>query len=163
MKHELSLQRLRELLRYEPETGDLIWLVRRRGQVNPGDVAGHLDVTGYVHVRLDGRLYKGHRLVWLYVHGAWPVGVIDHMDGNRANNRITNLRDVVDSVNQENRRTPDRDNRTGLLGVTKHGRGFMAQIVAKGRHHYLGTHDTAEQAHEAYVTAKRRLHEGCTL
>ena len=162
-KPVITRDRLVELLSYDEDSGNLVWNVRRRGQVNPGDIAGHLDATGYVHARLDGRLYKAHRLVWLHVTGAWPLNCLDHIDGNRANNRFGNLRDVVERVNRENRRTADADSATGVLGTSPHGRGYMAQIVAHGRHHYLGTHDTVEQAHEAYVEAKRKLHVGCTL
>lgn len=88
---------------------------------------------------------------------------LDHINGNRADNRIANLREVPNAVNCQNKRAPLPKNKTGFLGVTRDAHGFRAAVMLNRRQHHLGRFDTAEAAHAAYVEAKRRLHEGCTL
>lgn len=105
-----------------------------------------------------------HRLAWLYVYGEWPNGDIDHIDGDRLNNRIANLRDVSRRVNLENQRRPKACNKSGFLGVkTFRDQRFQARIQVRGVQLHLGTFDTPHEAHAAYVAAKRNLHQGCTL
>jgi hypothetical protein len=100
----------------------------------------------------------------LYVHGAWPLGVVDHKDGDRANNAIGNLRDVPNKTNCENRRAANKNNAIGLLGVRRHTSGkYEARIRVDGQLMYLGLHLDAETAHAAYLAAKRIHHEGNTL
>lgn len=106
-----------------------------------------------------------HRLAWLYVHGRWPDGLIDHKNGDRADNRFDNLRDVAHRVNMQNLRKAFVSSKTGLLGASplKDGR-FGAFIKRDGKSKNLGTFDTPELAHAAYVAAKRVIHhEGNTL
>lgn len=86
----LTVERLRELLDYDPETGVFRWKEPRR-KCRVGEVAGSLRKDGYVKIQVDGRFYQAHRLAWLCVYGVWP-SAIDHIDGNRANNAIANLR-----------------------------------------------------------------------
>jgi hypothetical protein len=113
---------------------------------------------------IDGHLISCHRLAWLYMTGSLPTHQIDHIDGDRKNNRWTNLRDVTTSVNQQNRRTPRSDNSCGLIGVTREKNNrFTASIRFEGKQRRLGTFATPEEAHSVYVEAKRRVHEGCTL
>ena len=126
--------------------------------------AGSVNDKGYIVIRCFGRLYHAHRLAWLLTHGAWPAGDIDHINGIRTDNRIANLRDVSRSVNQQNLKTARRDNQTGLLGVKKTRCGtFEARINLNGRYVHLGTFPAAAEAHQAYITAKRKHHEGCTI
>lgn len=160
----VSSARLRELLDYDPQTGLFTRRVWRGGTSRPGSVAGGSHgKTGYRQISVDGRLYFAHRLAWFYVHGVWPNGQIDHINGTRSDNRIDNLRDVQSRINTENQRRPRRDNSLGLLGVHKFRKSFIAQLQAKGRMIYLGSFKTAEEASAAYLAAKRALHEGCTL
>lgn len=168
MKTELTAARLRELLHYDPETGIFTYalgiLGRRRVEV--GAVAGGLDNEGYRRHSLDNRFHRAHRLAWLYVHGVWPAGEVDHINGIRDDNRIANLRDVPRLTNSENFRKARRCNKTGLLGVTspaKQDKKFTATITAKGVRKSLGRFDTAEEAHQCYLTAKREMHSGCTI
>jgi hypothetical protein len=110
-----------------------------------------------------GRSYRSHRLAWLYITGDWPRAV-DHINGNRCDNRWENLREVDNKTNTENARHARSSNRScGVLGVTKRGKRFIAQIKSDGVHRYLGSFHDAASAHLAYVAAKRELHEGCTL
>lgn len=165
----LSRERLFEVLSYSQETGEFHWRARpnsRSPRPIAGDLAGHLNEHGYTVIRIDGALYKAHRLAWLHVTGSWPRGVIDHVNGNHSDNRICNLRDVSDLVNNQNIRSPQRNNRVGLLGVSLKPdmkRPWAAQIQDGGKVRRLGFFDSPEAAHQAYLEAKRRLHEGCTL
>lgn len=160
----MTAQRLSELLRYEPSDGRFTWIARRGQRVRPGDIAGHVGKSGYVEIGIDGRAYYGHRLAILAMTGEWPQGHVDHINGNRSDNRWTNLRDADRSVNMQNRRSPTAGNRAGFLGVHAHLSGkFAARIKVGEKNVYLGLFATAEAAHQAYVEAKRRLHAGGTL
>jgi hypothetical protein len=98
-------------------------------------------------------------------HGEWPAQQIDHINMNRTDNRIANLRSVSPRVNSENRRTAQSQNLVGLRGVSwrDHCKKWRSRITVHGVEHRLGQFDTAEDAHAAYLEAKRRLHEGCTI
>jgi len=90
--------------------------------------------------------------------GTWPQNEIDHIDGNKSNNRFRNLRDVTRSANNQNRRRPDRGNKSGFLGVKCHRKSFVARIRIDGKQIHLGVFSTAIDAHRAYIKAKRNLH-----
>src|SRR5690606_34614864 len=98
----LTQQRLKELLYYDPETGIFTRLVGRSGpRARAGDVAGSDNGKGYIRIYVDGRPYKAHRLAWFYMHGEWPEE-IDHRNGERADNRLSNLRPVTRQQNNLN-------------------------------------------------------------
>lgn len=159
----LSAERARELFSYDPVTGGLRWKIYKGPRAVAGTPAGHLTPKGYLRVKVDGDYKYVHRLVWLISSGAWPKEVIDHVDGNKANNRVENLRDVTESTNQENRRTHNSNSATGLMGAYAEGDGYTSRIRVKGRQLNLGAFGTPEEAHQAYLTAKRELHAGCTI
>lgn len=159
---ELTAQRLREQLAYDAETGIFTRRVRT-SNIKVGDVAGSKHCGGYISIRVLGRPYLAHRLAWLYTHGEWPAGEIDHIDGRRDRNTFTNLRDVSRSVNQQNQRQSRSDSTHGFLGVTRNGTGWTARIWIGGKQHRLGTFATPEVAHAAYLEAKRQFHAGCTI
>lgn len=162
----LTAERLRELLHYDPETGVFVWLVSRNANRAPeGAEAGWLDDRGARMIEVDQRNYKAHRLAWLYVHGCWPKGVVDHRNTAPGDNRIDNLRDVTQFVNMQNRRAARKGSRSGLIGAhwRERDKNWRSSVYADGKVHRLGSFDTAEEAHAAYVAAKRRLHEGCTI
>jgi hypothetical protein len=96
-------------------------------------------------------------------HGAWPDGCIDHINGQKADNRISNLRKVTHAVNMQNQHRAARTSKTGLLGVSPNKTRFVANINVDGRRVYLGSFATAHDAHSAYLSAKRELHAGCVL
>lgn len=156
---------LRRLLNYEPETGVFTWACQLSCRGKIGAVAGAIDGNGYRMIGVRGRKLHAHRLAWLYVHGKWPEADIDHIDGVRSANRIANLRAVPRSINAQNLKRSMRNSTTGFLGVTTDSRDgmFVAKIGLDGKRHYLGRYETAPEAHAAYLRAKRRLHEGCTL
>lgn len=154
---------VKELLNYHSGTG-IFTRLPRRGKGNSlareGKPTGSRDTRGYVHVAVDGVAYYAHRLAWLYVTGSWPKVVIDHKDGNRSNNAFSNLRAGSHSDNAHNTRTPRKSNTSGYLGVTwDKSRGkWQAAICVKRKSIALGRFDTPEEAHAAYVAAKRKLH-----
>lgn len=156
---ELTAERLRELLSYDPETGVFTWRVGGHGR-RSGDVAGCDNGAGYVKIIIDGRNRLAHRLAWLYTHGRWPECFIDHRNGDRADNRIANLRECSPAQNQHNRHRADRGSASGLIGAHRqpHSRRWRATIKAGGKHRHIGTFDTPEAAHAAYLQAKRELH-----
>jgi hypothetical protein len=159
---ELTAEVLRSKLTYNPETGVFIWRVRA-GKAWPGRVAGSPDSWGHTQIRINTRKYATHRLAWLYVHGEWPKQHIDHIDGNPANNALRNLREVDMSVNQQNLRKAKSTNKCGLLGVSRKANYSVARIKVGDRVLFLGTFETNEEAHAAYLNAKRRFHPGCTI
>lgn len=152
---------VRAALDYDPSTGVFI-----RKSKNPrwfGKPAGTLVGSGYIYIHVAGRSIPAHRLAWLCVTGEMPRGHIDHIDGDPTNNRISNLRDVDRATNLQNRRRPERGNKSGFLGVVPNKRRWSAQLQVNGRAVHLGTFDTPALAHTAYVEAKRIHHPGNTL
>ena len=159
----ITADRLRELVHYCPETGIFTHL-QSRGRVKAGTIAG-CNSNGYTVIRLDTILYPAHRLAWLYVHNHIPNGDVDHIDGNKSNNQICNLRDVDRSTNLQNQKcASSRNKSSGLLGVSKRENGtFRSYIQIDGKYVSLGTFKYAQEAHEAYLAAKRIHHKGCTI
>jgi hypothetical protein len=159
----LTAERLRELLHYDPETGIFMWREPGKKRV-AGRPAGSVDTAGYRLIRLDGKLFRANRLAWLHTHGRWPDGHIDHISGDVSDDRIANLRDATRSVNAQNMRQASSKNATGFLGVSVvRGRYYAARIAVDGKPRHIGCFDTPEAAHAAYIEAKRRLHPGNTL
>lgn len=164
---DLSADRLRELLHYDTETGVFRWKLKtsnRSNRIKVGEPTGKkLSSFGYVRVGIDGVVYQAHRLAWLYVHGCWPSGQLDHINGCRSDNRISNLRDVPQTTNMQNIKVARKDNKCGLLGVSTNGKKWSARIHVDGVAKHLGTFETKELAHQAYIEAKRLFHSGCTI
>jgi hypothetical protein len=172
-KTDLTAQRLRELLHYNPETGVFIRLNSPHGKWKPGQTVGSINsVSGYLVVGVDKHQHYGHRLAWLYMTGEWPFDEIDHINGVRADNKWQNLRNAPRNINAQNMRRANSINTSGLLGVTRVGPSvgsrrttekWAATIKTAGKRKYLGIFDTQEEAHQAYLTEKRRIHDGCTI
>jgi hypothetical protein len=126
-----------------------------------GAIVGCRMKHGYISIRLDDTLHYAHRLAWLYVYGKWPVNQIDHIDGNRANNAVANLREVSNAENAQNRRKSR--SKSGFLGVRKENSKWLAEIKVNYKPIRIGLFSTPEEAHEAYILTKRRLHAKNTL
>jgi hypothetical protein len=156
-KHRrVTRARLRALLHYDRETGEFRWRQRVRPSIRPGDVAGALDNQGYRKITINGQQYAAHRLAWFYMRGNWCSLVIDHRDGNPSNNRWGNLRRATKSQNNANRPL-QRNNASGLKGVSQDEGRWRARIYKNGRGRHLGSFPTSQAAHAAYVKAARKL------
>ena len=167
-KADLTAARLRDVLHYEAATGIFTWVRPTGRRAKTGDIAGSAEGRGYWAIRIDSVRYKAHRLAWLYQNGEWPRGDIDHINGDRRDNRIANLREASRSTNIQNLRSAKSHNRAGLLGVVldlskKTDKKYTARIVYGGRQHSLGYYNTPEEAHAAYLEAKRKHHPGCAI
>jgi hypothetical protein len=161
----LTAERLRELVSYDPETGVFTWAITRR-KVRAGTVAGSINKdVGYRYIRVDGALYLAHRLAMLYSEGVWPSCFVDHINGDKLDNRLCNLRHATYGVNSQNQRRARSDSKSGVLGVWFHeGRNrYVADIQHDGKRKRLGYFRSMDDASAAYVAAKRILHPGCTL
>ncbi len=160
-KTALTAALLRELFDYDADTGLFTRKVSTTNRVKVGDVAGAKNQKGYINIMVCARLHPAHRLAWLYVHGVWPQGQIDHINGIRDDNRIGNLREATNAQNKQNMHAARADSKTGLLGVRWNDRHqcWQARIMVDGKGRHLGNFSTAEDAHAAYLSAKRELHE----
>lgn len=155
---KLTLEYVRSILSYEPETGNFIWLVGRDN--NPpkiGDIAGHRNTRGYINIKILGKQYMGHRLAWFYTHSEWPNGQVDHINGNPSDNRILNLRIATPAQNRANAKL-SRNNKIGLKGVSRSKKKWIAMIYRDYKPIILGRFDTPQEAHRAYVAAAHELH-----
>lgn len=164
-KAHTDFDRFSEYLSYDPETGDIRWIKRpgRRGRV--GSVAGNTDSKGYRRISFMGRSFGGHRVALLLTKGEWPREEIDHVNGDRSDNRLCNLREADRSMNGQNIRKPMRTGASGYLGVSfhKNNRRWVASIKVARKTIFLGQFGSPEEAHACYIEAKRRLHSGCTI
>ena len=149
---------LQEVLNYAPETGLFTWIRTSKSSCRkPGDAAGSTNGEGYRQIGISRRYYFAHRLAWLYVHGSWPEGWIDHINGIRTDNRMCNLRIVTARENNFNIRAVRA--RSGYIGVYQKSSGsFEASIKADGKRRRLGSFGSAEEASNAYQAAKAILH-----
>lgn len=142
------------MLHYSPDTGVFVWRVRPNGRVAPGDAAGSICHLGYRRIQVDGRVYLAHRLAWLYCHGRWPALHIDHIDMDRDNNALANLREATRSQNQANTKTP-RGNRLGVKGVqwAPDVGKYRVRVSVLGVRRTVGYYETVDEAGAAYRAA----------
>ena len=138
----ITQQQLQQLINYDSLTG----LFYRLGSTISIGSSRH---TGYVRISVSGKYYRAHRLAWLYHYGIWPVGSIDHINGDITDNRISNLRLVTVSENNTNRLG---------RGYYREGNKYRSQIHVNGKRKHLGMFDTQEEAEAAYKAAKRIYH-----
>lgn len=154
----MELDLLRELLHYEPSTGWFTWRVQYNSRTIVGSRAGCLQ-NGYRLIQIGGTLYRSGRLAWFYQTGKWPTHLIDHKDGNRANDVWLNLREANCCESTHNRIMP-----VGVSGLRGVRRGYAnphrweARIAVGNRRVSLGSFNTPEEAHQAYLTASEELH-----
>ena len=160
----MTQKQVQEMFDYAADTGVFTWRIRPSRAVKAGDIAGCIEKRiGYITIGIAKRIYKAHRLAWLYTHGEWPKGLIDHINGNKADNRIANLRDVFADGNSQNVRKPNRRNKSGFMGVIWYQNKWRASLSVKGKSKWLGDYNTPEEAHQIYLEAKRKYHTACTI
>ena len=159
----MTAQRVKELFHYDADTGLFTRFPAkniRRGQNCVGTIN-----RGYLRIKIDYKLYSAHRLAWLYVHGEWPNDQIDHINGDRADNRISNLRAATHSQNRQNIHKVRSNSKSGLIGAMwdSYNNKWRSKIRFEGKCKHLGYFENAEQAHAVYIEAKRTLHPFCTI
>lgn len=146
----ISLDALKALLEYDPSTGHFKNKITRK-RAAAGAIAGSRATIGYIDIRINGKHYWGHRLAWFYNHGEWPK-FVDHINGDRADNRLQNLRSVTRKQNAWNRGIDSRSE-TGVKGVSKVRNKFVASIWQGRKHITLGSFDNLEDAAQVYDLA----------
>ena len=154
----ISPEEVADILKYDSESGIFTW-IKPRPKVRVGNIAGSLSADGYVRVTIYHRRYMAHRLAWLFTYGQWPPHEIDHIDGNRSNNKACNLRLSTSAENNQNI-SLGKNNKSGYLGVgwLASSNAWRAQIQVSGKNKYLGLFSTAELAHAAYLEEKKKIH-----
>lgn len=162
---KLTQARLMEVLNYDPKTGVFTWKKRKpsewsspaKGRTWNSRYAGQqagVKTHGYIRLSVDDQKHYAHRLAFLYMTGSFPDELVDHINHNGEDNRWRNLRHANKALNAENTRRP-RQNKTGFTGVVKLPSGrYMAQRKSKNSGRYLGSFDTPEEAHEAFLRSK---------
>jgi len=151
---------LHDVLRYDPKTGKFFWL-ESRGRVAEGDEAGTPDKDGYIQIRIDGTIYKAHRLAWYFMTDEWlpPGQGLDHRNVKPADNRWRNLRKATQTQNRSNKMyNTSVNNTSGQRGVTwRKNRGKWQAFIHLGdRFHYLGSYDEYDDAVAARKKAERK-------
>lgn len=155
----IAADRVRQLLHYDRSSGSLTWAAPNARCLRPGDKAGYDNGNGYRRLRIDGRPYYAHNIAWLHAFGIWPERRIDHVNGDRSDNRLDNLRLASASENAANARL-SRANTSGHRGVSWHkaaGR-WNAKIVRNGTTIHLGLFDRLEDAARAYRRAAHAIY-----
>lgn len=160
-KNRLTNQTIENSIIYIKETG----LVRKIDSFGNLREVKTKDKNGYLFFNFNRKKYTVHRVVWFYENGEWPELLIDHINGIKTDNRIENLRLATISQNLQNQRKSHKDCKSGMLGVYqyKDSGKYFSTIMLNGKSKYLGSYETPELAHEAYLKAKRELHEFCTI
>lgn len=159
----------RATMRHDDATGRVRWRedVSTAGvggkSRKAGQAVGCITKDGYWQGCIKNNSVYMHIVAWFLVHGSWPDGQVDHINGDKTDNRMANLRVVSHAENIQNQRTANRRNAIGVLGVSKAGNRFRAHIRKSGVDYDLGSFDSVEAAHAAYVQAKREMHAGCTI
>lgn len=157
------LEYVRTAYNYDQETG--LFTHKEKRSFKEGTPARCVNRLGYVVLNIKKKIYLAHRIAWLYTHGKWPTYYIDHINGDKSDNRMRNLRDIPKALNHQNQRKAQSNSSTGLLGVSFSQRRshYIAQIALNGRRIYIGSYATKAEAHTAYIAKKRELHVASTL
>lgn len=142
----IDINHLKSVLDYNPDSGLFTWKVNR-GPVKVGDIAGG-NTHGYVMIRYNMVKYLAHRLAWFYLFEEWPEEELDHINGNKLDNRINNLRESSKTENAYNR--PKIVNKHKFRGVCTSGKLYIATIKDNGKTKYLGSYATAVEAAKVY-------------
>jgi len=161
----ITQQQVRRLFNYDPDTGVFTRLIRTANCNKAGDIVGY-NQRPYLAVEIQEQSYLLHRLAFLWMTGEFPLHSIDHINGISTDNRWSNLRAVTHAQNLQNERTARSNNKNGFLGVSEHHRlrgRFQARITISGKRIYLGLFNSAEDAHAAYLSAKRKYHPFSTI
>lgn len=154
----ITHEELIQVMTYDPQTGVFSWNKKRNGIRNM-DNAGCVTKRGYVNIYINYKKYLAHRLAWFYVYGEWPSKQIDHINGDKSDNRISNLRLANGSENQLNRWIDSR-NTSGIKGVCwhKNNKKWQASASLGGKEYYLGQYVNIKDAEKAVVDFREKHH-----
>ena len=157
--NELTQEHLKRLFLYNPESGLFTRLKTTASNAVKGSVAGNRNSRGYVKIKINGREYSAHRLAWLYVYGSFPEAQIDHINQDKSDNRIGNLRKATAPQNQQNVGVR-KDNSSGFAGVrwNKQLGKWVANIRVHGIRKHLGCFDDMDAAVQARLNAELLHH-----
>lgn len=155
----LTYQQAANALAYDPFTGLLTWRSPTNKRLVPGSVAGSKGTNGYIRIKMIGKTYLAHRVAWLIHYGTWPTGQIDHKDGCRQNNAITNLRDSTPSQNQHNQALR-MTNKSGVKGVSWNPelQKWHVQVTLNRKVHNGGHYECLAEATDVATTLRNKLH-----
>jgi hypothetical protein len=148
----MNIEELKEYFKYDNVTGKLFWNKRPSNRVLLGQEVGNHNDQGYKVCRFKGKAIRVHRIVWALNKEELPSGFIDHINGIRDDNRMENLRVVSHAQNLQNMK------RAKGYAFHKKNNKWTAQIAVDKQHKYLGSFDTEQEAHNAYLKAKQELH-----
>lgn len=158
-RNDFNIALLAACLDYNPLSGKLYWKIST-GKSKVGKEAGCM-FNGYLRITFQSRSYAAHRIAWSIYYNEQPPAIIDHIDGNSSNNSISNLRDGTGCINQQNQKSAHKRNKTSLhLGVSKLNGRWRAKIYHNKKYIFLGYHSTEDEARDAYVEAKKKIHLG---
>jgi hypothetical protein len=152
---DLSAATARSLFDYDAQTGELTWKVSPSIGVKSGRSAGAVNSSGHLQVKIKGKAFSVHRVVWLITHGEWPPTQIDHINRNPADNRLANLRLATHIENCRNRGA-QKNNTSGAKGVRRRGKRYTAQLRVNGANVFLGGFPSLEEASRAYQLAAQK-------
>jgi len=156
----ISQEYLKERFNYDAETGLFTWkIIPAHTKVNIGDIAGVVDATGYIRLSINHKPYLAHRMVWLYVYGVMPCKYMDHINLDRADNRLCNLRESTPAQNQANKSLSCK-NTSGYKGVywDSARKYWRAAIRIDGIKKHLGCFSSKELAFKSYQDASLKIH-----
>lgn len=156
----LTLERLKQVLTYDPKTGIFRWKITRGSRARAGEVAGNKATAGrYATIRIDGVLYYAHHLAWFYVYGKWPEDQIDHKSTEQLENHIHNLREATMQQQRFNERRR-KNNTSGYKGVSwdKARKKWEARIMLNRKNYSIGRFDDPLEAHIAWQQKAKELH-----
>lgn len=152
-----TIERLKELFRYDEETGKLYWIIKtQKGKAKPEKEAGYLTKYGYRVVGIDGKTYRVHNIIFVLHYGFWPTKTIDHINRVKNINIIDNLRDVDQSIQIRNRVLPNKSGFRGVIKVSNHrnlSKPYKVTIKITDRSKLIGYFATAQEAARAYDRA----------
>lgn len=152
-RDQITADKVREILDYNPGTGAFVWRVRPSPAAAAGDEAGCFD-RGYIRIKIKGVIYPAHALAWLHYYGEWPT-LVDHINRNPTDNRIENLRVTSLSQNRANSCIRKKGNKSGLKGVMYNPdmNKWFVRIGINGKYKYLGSWEDKRDAAMAYDAA----------
>ena len=152
----ITQEELKKQLKYDPNTGIFIRLTSNSNRIKVGDIAGGMNI-GYLIICVNGKKYQAHRLAWLYVYGEAPKHQLDHINHDRSDNRILNLRCTTNQENHKNR-TINKNNTSGIIGISWHKKSnkWQVRIMINGKDKYLGRFKDKFEAISARMSANHK-------